>query len=185
MKLLIGLGNPGQEYENTRHNIGFMVLDEVAKNLNLKFNKEKFKGLFCEKTINGEKIILFKPLTYMNLSGDAVRNIVDYYKLDLDDIIVIHDDLDLPTGKLKIKHGGSSGGHKGVESIIKNLNSEDFKRLKIGISKTVKNNTKDYVLEKFSKKETEYIKKAVKDAAVAIYEFINGKAIELIMNKYN
>lgn len=95
----------------------------------------------------------------MNLSGDAVRNIVDYYKLDLDDIIVIHDDLDLPTGKLKIKHGGSSGGHKGVESIIKNLNSEDFKRLKIGISKTVKNNTKDYVLEKFSKKKQNILKK--------------------------
>jgi PTH1 family peptidyl-tRNA hydrolase len=161
MKLIVGLGNPGKQYENTRHNIGFMALDKYASENNLSFKIEsRFEGLITQTTYQGEKVILFKPVTYMNLSGRAIYKVVNYYKIDIDDILIIHDDLDLPTGKMRLREKGSSGGHNGLKSIIENLNTTNFKRVKIGISKN-QNDIIDYVLGKFSKTEMELLDQAL------------------------
>ena len=153
MKLIVGLGNPGNEYENTRHNMGFILLDFFAEKHNIKINKEKFNGLYAQTTINGEKVILLKPLSFMNLSGEVVEKYVNFYKINIDDILIINDDLDLDFGRIKLKMSGSSGGHNGLKNIILHLNTENFKRLKIGISKNKLIDTKDYVLGKFKKEE--------------------------------
>ena len=131
MKLIVGLGNPGKEYENTRHNIGFMVIDNYLKNE--KF-KTKFNGMYLKKVINNEEVIFLKPLSYMNLSGEVVKKYVNYFKINLSDLLIISDDLDMPCFKIKLKYKGSSGGHNGLKNIIQNINTEEFKRLKIGIS---------------------------------------------------
>ena len=157
MKLVVGLGNPGLEYKNTRHNIGFHYLDLFANKYNLTF-KEKYNGMYTKTIINNEDVILLKPLTYMNLSGECVIKFVNYYKIKNEDILIIHDDLDIDIGRIKLKENGSSGGHNGIKSIIDNLNTEKFKRLKIGISKNNLYDTKDYVLGKFNNDELEKIK---------------------------
>ncbi|MDF4741157.1 aminoacyl-tRNA hydrolase, partial [Vibrio parahaemolyticus] len=115
MKLIVGLGNPGREYELTRHNIGFMAIDELAKRWNISLNEQKFKGVFGAGFVNGEKVILLKPLTYMNLSGESIRPLMDYYKIDVEDFVVLYDDLDIPVGKLRLRMKGSAGGHNGVK----------------------------------------------------------------------
>ena len=157
MKLIVGLGNPGKEYENTRHNVGFYYIDLFANKLNITF-KEKFNAMYAKTKINDEDIILLKPQTFMNLSGESVIKFVNYFKIKVEDIIVIHDDLDMDLGRIKLKENGSSGGHNGIKNIIFNLNSENFKRLKIGISKNNNFDTKDYVLGKFTKEEQEIVK---------------------------
>lgn len=149
MKLIVGLGNPGKDYENTRHNIGFMIIDNYVGSVNW---KEKYNALYIEQIINGEKIVFVKPLTYMNLSGNSVIQFVNFYKIAPGDIIVIQDDLDLPLGKVRIKNNSSSGGHNGIKSIIDRLGTNSFIRIKIGISNTIYD-TKDYVLGKFNKEE--------------------------------
>ncbi len=153
MKLIVGLGNIGKEYENTRHNMGFMLVDRYLeyRNITDKF-KEKFNAMYVETTINNEKVIFIKPTTYMNNSGIAVRAFVDFYKLSSEDILVISDDLDLDLGKFRLRRNGSSGGHNGLKSIISHLGTDDFKRLRIGISND-KDDVINYVLSKFSKKE--------------------------------
>ncbi len=153
MKLIVGLGNIGKEYENTRHNMGFMLIDRYLeyRNITDKF-KEKFNAMYVETTINNEKVIFIKPTTYMNNSGIAVRAFVDFYKLSSEDILVISDDLDLDLGKFRLRRNGSSGGHNGLKSIISHLGTDDFKRLRIGISND-KDDVINYVLSKFSKKE--------------------------------
>ena len=153
MKLIVGLGNVGKEYENTRHNMGFMLVDRYLeyKNIPLKF-KEKFNAMYVETTINNEKVIFIKPTTYMNNSGIAVRAFLDFYKLDVQDVLVISDDLDLDLGKFRLRRNGSSGGHNGLKSIISHLGTDGFKRLRIGISND-KDDVINYVLSKFSKKE--------------------------------
>ena len=156
MKLIVGLGNPGLEYENTRHNIGFYYLDLYINKLNLVY-KQKFNGLYIKTKINNEDIIFLKPQTFMNLSGECVIKFVNYFKIKLEDILVIHDDLDLEIGRIKLKENGSSGGHNGIKNIILNLNTENFKRLKIGISKNKLFDTKDYVLGKFTADEKKII----------------------------
>ncbi len=118
MKLVVGLGNPGKKYERTRHNIGFDIIEHCSEALNIKLDKQKFKGIYGEQTINDEKIILLKPLTYMNLSGESVRPLMDYFKINLEDLVVIYDDLDLPTGKIRLRQKGSAGGHNGIKSLI-------------------------------------------------------------------
>ena len=135
MKLVVGLGNKGREYENTRHNMGFMLVDRYLqyKNITDKF-KEKFNAMYIETTINNEKVIFIKPMTYMNNSGIAVRSFVDFYKLNSEDVLVISDDLDLDLGKFRLRRNGSSGGHNGLKSIISHLGTNNFKRLRIGIS---------------------------------------------------
>ena len=153
MKLIVGLGNIGKEYENTRHNMGFMLVDRYLeyRNITDKF-KEKFNAMYVETTINNEKVIFIKPTTYMNNSGIAVRAFLDFYKLDVQDVLVISDDLDLDLGKFRLRRNGSSGGHNGLKSIISHLGTDDFKRLRIGISND-KDDVINYVLSKFSKKE--------------------------------
>ena len=150
MKLVVGLGNPGKEYENTRHNIGFMSLDHYLGNV--KYSK-KFNAEYYETNIGGEKCIFIKPLSYMNLSGKVVYDFVNFYKLDLSDVLVIQDDMDLEFGKIRIKINSSSGGHNGIKDIIKHLNSTSFARIKVGIAHNRNMDTKDYVLSKFSKEE--------------------------------
>ena len=146
MKIVFGLGNVGREYDNTRHNMGFMFLDYLYPNISY---KKKFDGMYAEVVIDNEKILLVKPCKYMNLSGEVVSSYIDYYKVGLDDILVIHDDLDMELGKIRIVFDSSSGGHNGIKSIINNLNSQKFTRLKIGISHNKNIDTKDYVLGKF------------------------------------
>lgn len=181
MKLIVGLGNPGKEYENTRHNIGFMVLDYYADNNNW---KEKWNSLYTELNMNGEKILLIKPLTYMNLSGHAVIQFINFYKIELKDILIIQDDLDLAVGKYRLKTNSSSGGHNGIKSIINELGNQNFTRLKIGISNNKEIDTKDYVLGKFSKNELEIFKELYPTFKEIINSFIvNG--IEKTMNKFN
>lgn len=183
MKIIVGLGNPGKEYVNTRHNIGFMFVDEVAKTNNLSFSLDKSKRAeLATGTIKGEKVVLVKPITYMNLSGEALRLVMDYYKVGVEDIIVIHDDLDLPTGKLRIRANGSSGGHNGLKSIIANIKTQEFKRIKIGIDK--KGAVIDYVLGKFSKMELDEISKVLFNASNIIDDYLSDSFINL-MSKYN
>lgn len=181
MKLIFGLGNPGGEYANTRHNIGFIMLDDyIGEN---KWSK-KFNGLYIEKSINGEKYIFVKPLSYMNLSGGVVSSFVKYYKVTNKDIIVIHDDLDLPVGKIRIKVNSSAGGHNGIKDIIKSLNTQEFCRIKVGISNNKDIDTKDYVLGKFSKADMDTIKNVERE----VYEIIENydfDKIDILMNKYN
>ena len=181
MKLIVGLGNPGKDYKNTRHNVGFLVLDSY---LNTSDWKEKFNALYHETRINGEKVIFVKPLTFMNLSGDAVVKFVNYYDVNIDDILVIHDDLDLPFSTYKLKKNSSAGGHNGIKSIISRLSSEAFARLKVGVSHDRSVDTKDYVLGNFSKSETEKFNEMQKDFNNIIESFIKD-GIERTMNIYN
>ena len=181
MKLIVGLGNPGKEYENTRHNIGFMVIDNYLKNE--KF-KTKFNGMYLKKVINNEEVIFLKPLSYMNLSGEVVKKYVDYFKINLSDLLIISDDLDMPCFKIKLKYKGSSGGHNGLKNIIQNINTEEFKRLKIGISNNLNIDTKSYVLSKFNKEELEKLHKKFEITNNIINDFINLD-FEKVMSKYN
>jgi len=184
MKLIVGLGNPGYEYENTRHNIGFKFIDSFAKSLNINIDKKKFNGLYNEVVINDEKIILLKPQTYMNLSGESVIKFINYYKISPDDILIINDDLDLSFGKIRLRSCGSSGGHKGLSNIILHLNTDKFKRLKVGISNNKTIDTKDYVLGKFSKDE----KMILDDLENTINQLLNDYILldfEKLMSKYN
>jgi len=184
MKLIVGLGNPGREYENTRHNIGFMVMDEIANNLNMKYTKSKFNGLFFDCNINGEKVLFLKPQKYMNLSGEVVRDFVNFYKINIEDILIIVDDLDLPFGKIRLKKKSSSGGHNGLKNIFMHLNTDDIKRIKIGIGNDKKIDTKKYVLSSFSENDIDYYKSSISRAALIALEFINCNFNDL-MSKYN
>ena len=180
MKLIVGLGNPGKEYEKTRHNVGFMAIDHYLGNESF---KSKNNGLYCEKIINNEKIIFLKPLTYMNDSGLAVRYFSDYFNLDISDILIIYDDMDFDVGKYKLKSSGSSAGHNGIKSIIRHLGTENFKRIRIGISKN-NINTIDYVLGRFSKEDL-FILNNVFNIVDNIIEDFNIYDFDKLMNKYN
>jgi len=185
MKLIVGLGNPGRQYKKTRHNIGFMVLDALVNKENLEFNKkEKFKGEICHTTIRGQDVMLLKPLTYMNNSGEAVQLIKQFYQINDEDILVIHDDLDLPTGKIRVRQKGSSGGHKGIKSIIDHLKSESFHRIRIGIGKSDIIPVIDYVLENFSKDQLDEISNAINTSIDIIYDWLSYDIL-YVMNKYN
>ena len=181
MKLIVGLENPGKSYEKTRHNVGFMVLDHYLDGE--KYDK-KFNGEYVEKTIDKEKVIFLKPLSYMNLSGDVVVKFKNYYKIELNDILVIHDDLDLPLGTAKIKYSSSSGGNNGIKSIINRLNSKEFGQYKIGIANYNFLDAKDYVLGKFYKSEEELLNKKIEESTDIINYFI-ANGIEKTMNNYN
>ena len=184
MKLIVGLGNPGEEYNNTRHNIGFIFLDYYAKKNNFMIDKKKFNGLYNEVMIKDEKVIFLKPLSYMNLSGEVVRKYLDYFKIPIENMLVINDDLDLNVGKIRLRRSGSSGGHNGLKNIMLNINTDEFKRLKIGISNNKLIDTKDYVLGKFSKEEIEIIDNLKDEVSNIISDFISLDFDDL-MNKYN
>ena len=179
MKLIVGLGNPGKEYEHTRHNVGFICVDKFLYNNGFVANKDDFKGQFYKD----QNLIVLKPMTYMNLSGESVKAIVDYFKIDINDILVVCDDVSLPTGKVRVRTKGSSGGHNGLKNIIANLESQDFKRIRVGISSS--EDLIAHVLGKFSKEEASLIDEAVSKVASALKEYIDGVPFEKISSKYN
>ena len=183
MKLIVGLGNKGEEYSNTRHNIGFYYLDKFAEYNKVEF-KEKFNGMYAKVKINNQDVILLKPLTYMNLSGECVLKFSRYYKIKSQDILVIHDDLDMEVGKIKLKENGTSGGHNGIKNIIFNLKTEDFKRLKIGIGKNKLISTDKYVLGKIKDEELEIIKDKEDKINKLLLDYFKLPFNDL-MSKYN
>lgn len=184
MFLIVGLGNPGLSYEKTRHNVGFMMIDYIASKRNLKFNQEKFGGLYAVDNINNEKIILLKPQKYINLSGIVIADFVNYYKIPIENILVINDDMDLNVASFKLRLSGGSAGHNGLKNIAENLKTEDYKRIKIGISKNSLIEKKDYVLGKFNKDEIEKIE-SLKPIIFNIYEDFFQLSFSNLMNKYN
>lgn len=179
MKAIIGLGNPGKEYELTRHNVGFLVVDNYLNDVKW---SSKMGAKIYNTVINGEKVVFIKPQSFMNLSGLPIKKIMDYYKIDAKDIMVIHDDLDLEKCTYKLKYVSSSGGHNGIKDIIKNLHTNEFLRLKIGVSNNKKIDTKDYVLSKLSTTELKYIKS---DLFKEIIETFISKDAEETMHIYN
>lgn len=184
MKLIVGLGNPGKEYENTRHNIGFMVLDDYANKKNLTFTKSKDSGLYIKTCIENEEVILLKPQKYINLSGEVVIKFVKYYKINIDDILIINDDLDIELGKYKLKYKGSSGGHNGLKNIELHLGTQQYKRLKIGISNNKLLDTKDYVLGKLSSAEKLKLQTVINISSEIIDDYLHIN-FDKLMNKYN
>ena len=185
MYIIVGLGNPGKEYEKTRHNTGFMVIDKLSKKYKIDISKEKHKALIGTGTIEGEKVLLVKPQTFMNLSGESIQEIMNFYKEDIDNLIVVFDDIDLPIGTIRIKQNGSAGTHNGVKSIVKELNSKEFKRIKVGIGgPDEKANLIGHVLGKFSSEEFEKIDESVTNAAEAVVDIIKDGVLKA-MNKYN
>ncbi len=184
MKLIVGLGNPGKEYEDTRHNAGFKFIDEYAKSKGLTFNQNKFKGLYTTFINNGEKIILLKPQKYMNLSGEVVRDFVKFFKIKTDDILIICDDLDTPLGKIKIKYKGSSGGHNGLKNIEQNLNTNEYKRIKIGISNDKNEDRINYVIGKMPKEDLNKLNEVTSRSPEILEDYLNLK-FDNLMNKYN
>lgn len=185
MKLIVGLGNPGKGYENTRHNCGFRVIDLLEKELNIEVNKEGFKGLYGKGKYHGQDIILLKPQTYMNISGEAVRQTMDFFKIPRDNLLVIYDDLDMATGKLRLRIKGGAGGHNGVKSIISHIGSQDFKRIRIGINKDPLIPVPDYVLGKFTPWEIPLIEAGFKEATACVREYLDSNDFNQVMNKYN
>ncbi|HAT4104659.1 TPA: aminoacyl-tRNA hydrolase [Clostridium perfringens] len=183
MILIVGLGNPGKQYEQTRHNIGFDVIDYMANKYNIDVNREKFKGICGEGFIENKKVILLKPLTYMNLSGESIRELANFYKLEDDEIIVVYDDISLDIGRLRIREKGSAGGHNGIKSIIQNLGGDKFPRVKVGVGQP-KDNLVNHVLGKFSKEDREHIEKVIPVVSDAIVEILKNDAKES-MNKFN
>jgi PTH1 family peptidyl-tRNA hydrolase len=154
MKIIVGLGNPGERYEKTRHNVGFMALDRLAEQWNIQWSPSKVKGLVGEGFYNQEKVILLKPMTYMNLSGESVRAALDWYKANIEQVAVIYDDLDIPTGQLRLREKGSAGGHNGMKSIIQHLGTQEFKRIRIGVDRpSPGHDIARYVLDDFPKSE--------------------------------
>lgn len=184
MKLIVGLGNPGRDYDGTRHNVGFMAIDRIVLALGLNFDRNKFNGSYCTDIINGEKVIFLKPLEYMNLSGNVIRRFVDFFDISISDILIIHDDLDMDVGRIKLRPRGSSGGHNGLKNIESNLGTQEYSRVKIGISNNKKYDTKDYVLGKFSKDELDIINKTF-DMMPDLFNDYLGMSFDKLMNKYN
>ncbi len=184
--LIVGLGNPGKEYENTRHNVGWRVIDELARRHGLKLDKKEKKSITASGVMNGKKVILAKPQTYMNLSGEAVRGLVDFYKIDTDHLLTISDDLDLPLGTLRLRKTGSAGGQNGLKSIIQHLgDNQDFSRVRFGIGRPPgKMNPKDYVLQGFKGDDAILVMEVV-DRAVKAVETWLAEGIDLAMTKHN
>lgn len=184
MKLIVGLGNPGKEYVRTRHNMGFMVVDNFAKSYGTSIDKEKMGGLYIELFIDGEKIILLKPLSFMNLSGVVVKNFVSYFNISINDILVIVDDLDLSFLDYRLRLFGSSGGHNGLRNIESNLGTNRFKRFRIGIDNDKMIDTASYVLGKFSNSDMQAIEEFLPKTEDILNDFIKN-SFEKVMSKYN
>jgi PTH1 family peptidyl-tRNA hydrolase len=183
MYIIAGLGNPGREYEYTRHNAGFIVIDEIAKRFNIEIRKSKFKGLYGEGIIAGEKVILLKPQTFMNISGESILDAVQFYKIDMKELIVVYDDVSLPLGRIRIRPSGSDGGHNGMKSILYLLGSDSFPRLRVGIGAPGRDMI-SHVIGKFTDSEGKIISDVVKVSADAALGIIKEGA-EKAMNKFN
>jgi len=191
MKLIVGLGNPGKTYTNNRHNIGFMCLSHFAKTQGIQFDKKQGQARVGSGEVADSQVLLAKPQTYMNRSGQAVNRLVNKFKIDLNDLLVIHDDLDLPLGTIRFRHGGSSGGHKGIDSIIYELEGHDFLRLKIGIGRPltpipeiIEDDIVSYVLSDFTSEEKLIVNQVIPRVSEAILCLIT-EGLTIAMNKYN
>jgi PTH1 family peptidyl-tRNA hydrolase len=184
MKLIVGLGNPGKDYENTRHNVGFMVMDRLSDVMNVSISTTKFKGEYVKFKYHGEDVILLKPMTYMNNSGEAVSQVMNFFKIDVDDLLVIYDDMDMPTGKLRLRQSGSAGGHNGVKSIIAHVGTQNFKRIRVGIDKHPQIPVVDYVLGRFTKEQQSLIEDGIQKAAQAVQMMLD-KDFVAAMNAFN
>ena len=183
--LVVGLGNPGREYRNTRHNMGFLAVDALIQKLGFSRSKVQNKAIINTGSLQGQKVILAKPQTYMNLSGQAVSGLVNFYKIPLNHLLVINDDVDIPFGTIRIRPGGGSAGQKGVGSIIEKLGTQEFARMRLGVGRPPgQMSTPDYVLQQFSKDEEEFLRNFLDKADLAVEEFIlNG--LDAAMNKFN
>lgn len=186
MYIIAGLGNPGREYENTRHNTGFMVIDEAAGKYNISVTEKKHKALIGKGFIGGQKVVLVKPQTFMNLSGESIREVIDYYKIDEKvELIVISDDISLETGAIRIRKRGSAGGHNGLKNIILHLGHDEFQRIRMGVGeKPQEYELIDYVLGHFNEEDSKLIAASVKEAAEAIEVMITDGS-DAAMNKFN
>ena len=185
MYLIVGLGNPTREYDRTRHNVGFDTLDVLAEELNTSIGENKFKGCCAKGVIGGEKVILLKPQTFMNLSGESVRAAADFYKIDPEHIIVIYDDISLEVGQLRIRSKGSAGGHNGIKNIIAHLGTQEFPRIKVGVgAKPPRMDLADYVLSRFSAEDRVKMEEAFKEAVQAVQVMIT-EGDQAAMNRFN
>lgn len=185
MKWIVGLGNPGTAYQGTRHNVGFMVIDELARRWGINVTQNKCKALIGEGNVQGTKVYLLKPMTYMNLSGESVRSFLDYYKADLKDGIIVYDDLDTEIGKLRLRYQGSAGGHNGIKSLIQHLGTQTFDRVRMGVSRPQPGmNIADYVLSTFPKSDRDLLAEMISSACDAI-EFGLKAPFEETMAKFN
>lgn len=184
MKLIVGLGNPGKEYEKTRHNCGFRVIEKLEEALGEKCNKVKFQGLYTKVKYRGEDIILLKPTTYMNLSGQSVIEAIRFFKVDLNDLIVVYDDLDTEVGKIRLRETGNPGGHNGMKNLVQHLGSKNFKRVRVGIGRDMQIKIIDYVLMRIPKTDEAKMEQAFNDARDAVLLTLD-KGFNHAMNKYN
>lgn len=186
MYVIAGLGNPDKKYENTRHNIGFDVIDALADKYTISMNEKKHKAVCGKGIIAGQKVLLVKPQTYMNLSGDSIAEVLDFYKLDVaEDLLVIFDDISLAPGNIRIRKKGSAGGHNGIKSIIARCGSSDFSRIKVGVGEKPEGwDLADHVLGRFSKEERKYVEDAIADACCAAELIVSGET-DKAMNEFN
>lgn len=185
MYLIIGLGNPEEEYSKTRHNMGFNTINKLAQKQNIQINKTKYEGLYESTTIEGQKVILIKPQTYMNLSGNCVKQFVDFYKIEKEKILVIYDDMDIEPGTIKIRKKGSAGGHNGMKSIIQMLGTEEFPRIRIGIGRPEHNGDEiNYVIGAIPEEEIPKLEEGTEKAKEAVIEILKN-GIDKAMNKFN
>lgn len=185
MKIIAGLGNPGQKYDKTKHNTGFMIMDHYLDEKGLSLDKDKFEGLWTKQKINGEDVILLEPQTYMNESGRSVSQVANFFKVDPEDILIIQDDMDMPIGKIRIRANGKSGGHNGIKSIIRDLGTEKFNRLKIGIRHPKNATVVSWVLTPFNDEQQKLMDDAFDTSVKIIDDFIAGRDSQYLMNKYN
>ena len=185
MYLIVGLGNPEQEYKQTRHNMGFDTINKIAKKYNIEINKSQFQGIYGKGEIKGKKVIILKTQTYMNLSGICIKQFINYYKIEKEKLLIIYDDMDIEPGKIKIRKKGSSGGHNGIKSIIQEIGTEEFQRIRIGIGKPKEYQDKiNYVIGKVQEQELIELEKGTEKAEQAVTEIIEN-GIDIAMNKFN
>ena len=185
MYLIVGLGNPENEYASTRHNMGFDTINEIAKRNNISITKSKFKGLYETAIINGEKVILLKPQTYMNLSGESIKEACNFYNIKPEELIIIYDDMDIEKGKIKLRKKGGPGSHNGMKSVVQELGTTEFSRIRVGIGQPeFKNDMINYVIGKVPEEEQKVLQEGVKKAAEAVEEIVKN-GIDIAMNKFN
>ncbi len=183
--IVVGLGNPGSRYENTRHNMGFDTIDLLSAKYNIKVSKVKFKAITGDGEIEGQRVILVKPQTYMNLSGESVREIIEWYKIPINNIIIVYDDIDMPLGKIRVRPGGSSGTHNGMRSIIYQIQSDGFPRVRVGIGRPPEGwALADFVLSKFNAEDRKLVNESIKNACDAVASIVKS-GVDTAMNKFN
>ena len=185
MYLIVGLGNPEEEYSNTRHNMGFDTVNKLAKQYNIEINKKKFKGIYGTGNIEGEKVVILKPQTYMNLSGESIKEAIDFYKIDNKNLIIIYDDIDIKPGIIKLRKTGGPGTHNGMKSVIQNIQMKEFPRVRVGIGMPEhKNDLINNFIGKIPEEEIEILDKSTTKAKEAVIEIIKN-GIDMAMNKFN